>query len=102
MSQIEAALDPIEKKVETGELTMTNEIAAALGSVHLVHTLYFAPIRDSEGKRYVITVTASGGAPGDSLTLWGSDGDAYPGGEARRNGERIGGDLAFRYGCSRP
>jgi len=63
--------------------------------------LYFAPVPDSDGKHYRITVTASGGNPGDSVNLLGSSVDAYPDGVARRNGAVIPGDLVFQYGCSR-
>jgi hypothetical protein len=49
----------------------------------------------------VISVTASGGGPGNSVNLLGSAGDAYPEGQASLNGTPIPGDLAFQYACSR-
>jgi hypothetical protein len=79
---------------------VTHEVARALGSVDYFTPLYFAPIPDSRGKRYVIEITASGGAPHDSVVVYGSAHDTYVDGEARSRGEPLSGDLAFRYGCS--
>jgi hypothetical protein len=61
--------------------------------------LYFAPIRDSRGKRYLISVSGTGGAPGALLNVYITPG-AYPDGEARRDGVPLPVDLAFRYGCT--
>lgn len=61
--------------------------------------LYFAPIRDSRGKRYLISVSGTGGAPGALLNVYITPG-AYPDGEARRDGAPLPVDLAFRYGCT--
>jgi hypothetical protein len=62
--------------------------------------LYFAPLRDSGGKRYLIQISASGGTPRDSVVVFGSQHDEYADGDARRGAEPITGDIVFRYGCS--
>jgi hypothetical protein len=62
--------------------------------------LYFPPLPDSEGKRYVITITTTGGLPDETLSVYASYGDDYADGEGRRDGRRLGRDLVFYYGCS--
>jgi hypothetical protein len=62
--------------------------------------LYFPPILESSGRTYLISITAQGGAPGDTIAVFGSTEDPYPDGEARRDGAPMAGDLSFRYGCT--
>lgn len=61
---------------------------------------FFEPIPESDGRRYVISVTAPGATASSAPGLLGSTADAYPAGDARRAGAPIPGDVAFRYGCS--
>src|SRR5262249_7338344 len=96
-SEIGAVADVVEQKMKTGAMTP----ALARGVFDATtwrRVLLFPPIADSEGKRYVITIASSGGAPNGAIGVRGSAMDAYPDGEARRDGEAIAGDLAFRYG----
>jgi hypothetical protein len=90
----------LEQRAAVEGRPITRQVARSLGSVDYFESLYFPPIPDSLGKRYVIEVTASGGRPHDSVTIYGSAADAYVDGEARLNGRLLPGDLAFRYGCS--
>ena len=63
--------------------------------------LAFEPRPDSMGKQYRISVHSPESQPGDAVTLWRSQGDVYPDGEALINRQPIHADLAFRYGCAR-
>jgi hypothetical protein len=84
------------------KIDRTDALSALLDALHPVRAFYFAPVPDSLDTLYVITVRASGGAPGDAVTIYGSAENTYPGGEARLDGKGIPGDMAFRYGCTRP
>lgn len=81
---------------------LPEHIQQLLDTLHPMRAFYFPPIHDSAGRRYVITIRASGGVPGNSVTVYGTGADAYRDGETRRNGELLPDDLAFRYGCSQP
>jgi len=96
-SEIEAVADVVAQKVKTG--AMSPALAQRVfDATRWRRVLVFPPIPDSEGKRYVITATSSGGAPNGAIGVRGSATDAYADGEARRDGKPIAGDLAFRYG----
>jgi hypothetical protein len=59
----------------------------------------FAPLKDSEGKQYRLTVLSPDGEPGNAITVWRSQTDVFPNGEALVDGKPINADLIFRYGC---
>jgi hypothetical protein len=99
--EAEARIAMIETQARRNGATVTMEVARAFAGVDNPYPLYFAPVPDSQDRRYVVTVTASGGTPGDTVIVLGSTADAYRDGEARIDGQPIPGDLAFRYGCSR-
>jgi hypothetical protein len=92
----------IVDRIKSANIKLNEEAVKVLGQLHLRRVLYFPPVRDSEGKRYVVRVRATDGALGNAITVYGSAGDAYRDGGARRNGEPIAGDVAFRYGCTLP
>ena len=100
VSTIETAVAAVRRNSWLAKLP--EHIEQLLASPHPMRVFYFPPIHDSAGRRYVITIRASGGAPGNSVTVYGTGADAYRDGEARRNGELLADDLAFRYGCTRP
>jgi hypothetical protein len=90
----------IQRQAKTQGTKVSREDAERFAMNAAVQKLYFAPIRDSHGKRYLISVTASGGAPGNSISVYGSTAATYPDGEARRDAVPIPGDLVFQYGCT--
>ena len=90
----------IERRAAEQGWPISHEVARALGSVDYLTPLYFSPLPDSLGKRYVIRISASGGTPHDSVIVYGSARDAYGDGEARRDGRSLAGDVVFGYGCS--
>jgi hypothetical protein len=90
-----------ERKAAIERRPITEAVARAMSTVDYFEALYFAPIPDSLDTRYVIEITAQGGTPHDSVTVYGSATDVYPDGAAYLNGTRLPGDVAFRYGCSR-
>src|SRR5262245_25784030 len=100
--EAEARVAMMARQAEMNGVRLTQELARTLAGVGQPTALYFAPIASSQDRRYVIAVTASGGAPGDSVTVFGSTANAYADGEARINGTPVPGDLAFRYGCTPP
>lgn len=63
--------------------------------------LAFEPRLDSMGKQYRISVHSPESRPGDAVTIWRSQGDAYPDGEALINRQSVGADLVFRYECAK-
>jgi hypothetical protein len=89
-----------ERQAALDGYPVTHDLARALGRYDYLTPLYFTPVPDSRGVRYVIEVTASGGAPDDSVVVYGSAQDAYADGEARLDGKPLAGDLVFGYGCS--
>ncbi len=62
-----------------------------------LHSFQFAPIADSAGKTYLLTLESPRGVPGDAFTAWFGKCDCYPQGTALLNGSELPQrDLAFR------
>jgi hypothetical protein len=61
----------------------------------------FKSLSDSRGKHYRITLISADGQPGNAITVWRSQTDVFPNGEALVNGTPISADLVFRYGCAK-
>ncbi len=59
----------------------------------------FAPLPDSQGKHYRITLTSRDGQPGNTIGIWRTAKDTYSGGEAMTNAAPLGADWVFQYGC---
>jgi hypothetical protein len=59
----------------------------------------FAPLPDSLGRTFLITVESPKSMPGDAITVWRSKTDMYPKGQAAINGNSVTADLAFGYDC---
>jgi hypothetical protein len=55
----------------------------------------FPPIRESEGKSFYFYLESPSSTPGDAITVWMSNSDAYPEGSAYIDGEPVRGDLRF-------
>jgi len=53
----------------------------------------FSAVRDSANRMYKVRVTAEGAMPGNAVTIWASDQDAYPQGSLLINGRPAAGDL---------
>ena len=91
----------VERQAESQSVQIPKDRAQEFAKYDqfLMQRFYFLPVDDSRGRHYVISISASGGAAGNSVSVYGSRTDAYRDGETRRNGELLPGDFAFRYGC---
>jgi hypothetical protein len=58
-----------------------------------------APVSGTLGKLYRISITSPTSTNGDAVSVFSSQSDAIPDGEALQNGEKTGRDLVFRYVC---
>ena len=56
----------------------------------------FAPVEDSAGKRFRLTLEALQGSPGNALTIWYSNRNVYKGGEYFVDGRPSAGDLTLK------
>jgi len=60
------------------------------------HTFTFAPVSQSRGKRFSLTLSSPGGRKGDAVTVWRDEKAKIPGGSLRLSGIRYDGGLSFR------
>lgn len=65
-------------------------------------SLNISPFQTSYGDAFRIAVSSPDSVSGDAVTLWTSMADAYPAGQAFRNGNPTGTDLTFQYQCIQP
>ena len=71
------------------------EVEAAQVRDNAFHRFVFEPIADSAGREFFFHFEAPGAAPGNAITIWQADFDAYPSGRAYVDGYPADGDLAF-------
>lgn len=86
--------------VTTDQLVYEQTIPISETSDNAWRQFLFEPLSDSALKTYRISLLSPDSQPGESLIIWRSQSDAYPGGEAFVNGSPVNADLAFRYGCA--
>lgn len=86
--------------METGQQVYEETISISEINDNGWRQFLFEPLPHSAGKTYRISLFAPNSQPGEAITLWRSQTDAYPGGEAFVNDSPIHSDLAFRYGCA--
>jgi peptidoglycan/LPS O-acetylase OafA/YrhL len=60
------------------------------------HRFSFDPIADSKGRSFYFFVESPNSTPGNAITIWYNEKDAYKEGQAYENGSPIPGDLAFK------
>lgn len=84
----------------SGEDIVTRTLDVALVEDGEYHVFEFPPIRDSAGRSFRFVLEVPGAQPGNAVTVWGVDEDAYPDGEAVLRGLDGRGvrDLTFRLG----
>lgn len=58
-------------------------------------TFTFDPVPDSAGQTFYLSLDSPASRLGDAITVWRSEGDRYPDGDAWRDGQPLDGDLAF-------
>ncbi len=59
------------------------------------HQFVFDPVVDSAGREFVFSLEAPDASPGNAITVWRADYDAYPEGQPMESGQAIDGDLTF-------
>jgi hypothetical protein len=89
------------QEVGSGQVLLDQSIAGSAVRDNAWHEFPLAPVPDSAGKTYMITLSSPEGQPGNAISIWSSRTDAYPGGEANVNGIAINADLVFRYRCQK-
>jgi hypothetical protein len=82
---------------------LTDAVTRTVDAAELEDNAYqafeFPLIEGSAGKGYTFTLESPDGAPGEAITVWGAEDDAYPDGEATLTGLYRGknvADLTFR------
>lgn len=78
-----------------GEDLVTQEFAAAEVRDNAFRHFVFPPIPDSADGELVFSFEAPQAQPGNAITIWQTDFDSYPAGQAYVDGEATAGDLAF-------
>jgi hypothetical protein len=73
----------------------TVEIEAAEVRDNASHRFVFEPIADSAGRGFYFYLEAPEAAPGNAITVWETDFDSYPGGQAYVDDQPTEGDLRF-------
>ncbi|MFC9711215.1 hypothetical protein ACFTRD_23960 [Paenibacillus sp. NPDC056933] len=56
----------------------------------------FDPVKNSAGKKFIVSITVEGGEIGNYITLWKSSSDLYKDGELYLNGNQLDGDMVFK------
>jgi hypothetical protein len=101
-AQVEGTVERVKSALKSATGVLDEKTIRGLATLPARQALYFPQIRDAEGRRYVVRIRASDGADRNPVIVYGSAGDSYGDGSARRNGEPLAGDLAFTYGCTNP
>lgn len=78
-----------------GEPLVTQEFPAAEVRDNTFRRFVFAPIPDSADREFFVSFEAPQAQPGNAITIWQTDFDSYPAGQAYVDDEAIAGDLAF-------
>jgi 4-amino-4-deoxy-L-arabinose transferase-like glycosyltransferase len=65
------------------------------------HLFKFESQLASKGKHYQITLLSPDAQPGNAVSVWQSNTDVYPDGEAAVNHKPVNGDWAVRYHCAK-
>lgn len=78
-----------------GQTLVTQEFPAAEVQDNAFRRFVFAPIPDSANREFSFSFEAPQAQPGNAITIWQTDFDSYPSGQAYVNDRPTDGDLAF-------
>ncbi len=78
-----------------GACLVTLEVDAAQIADNAFHPFVFDPIADSAGREFFFAFEAPDATSGNAVTVWATEDDAYPDGQAYAGRRPLAGDMAF-------